>query len=211
MMRLIFLGLPGAGKGTQSERISKIFNIPQISTGDILRENVKKGTEIGKKAKSYMDEGKLVPDSIIIDMIKERLSANDCSEGYILDGFPRNIDQAKALETFSKIDKVIFIDVPTDVLIERLTGRRTCRKCKAVYHIKYNPPKNPDVCDLCGGELFQRDDDKVEVVQKRIDTYNSKTKPLIDYYKKKNILIIIDGNRNIDEITTDIEKKVKGN
>ncbi|MHA1230661.1 MAG: adenylate kinase [Candidatus Helarchaeota archaeon] len=206
MLRLIFLGLPGAGKGTQAEKIAKKFNIPQISTGDILRENVRNGTELGKKAKTYMDEGKLVPDDIIINMIKERLKNPDCANGFILDGFPRTIEQAGALEDISPIDYAIFIDVPTDVLIERLTGRRSCKKCNAVYHIKYNPPKKPGICDACGGELYQRDDDKVETVKKRIEAYNNQTKPLVSYYKEKGILITIDGNRPIDEISKDIQE-----
>jgi len=206
LLRLIFLGLPGAGKGTQAEKIAKKFNIPQISTGDILRENVRNGTELGKKAKTYMDEGKLVPDDIIINMIKERLKNPDCANGFILDGFPRTIEQAGALEDISPIDYAIFIDVPTDVLIERLTGRRSCKKCNAVYHIKYNPPKKPGICDACGGELYQRDDDKVETVKKRIEAYNNQTKPLVSYYKEKGILITIDGNRPIDEISKDIQE-----
>ena len=203
-MKLIFLGLPGAGKGTQAEVISKKLNIPQISTGDILRENVRLGTELGKKAKKYMDEGKLVPDDIIINMMKERLNSDDCKNGFILDGFPRTIKQAEALDSIIKIDKVIFIDVPEDVLLSRLTGRRVCKNCNNVYHLEFNPPKNPSICDKCGGELYQRDDDKEETVKKRIETYNNQTKPLIDYYENKGILIRINGNQPIDKVTKDI-------
>jgi len=203
-VKLIFLGLPGAGKGTQAEVISKKLNIPQISTGDILRENVRLGTELGKKAKKYMDEGKLVPDDIIINMMKERLNSDDCKNGFILDGFPRTIKQAEALDSIIKIDKVIFIDVPEDVLLSRLTGRRVCKNCNNVYHLEFNPPKNPSICDKCGGELYQRDDDKEETVKKRIETYNNQTKPLIDYYENKGILIRINGNQPIDKVTKDI-------
>ncbi|MHA1268320.1 MAG: adenylate kinase [Candidatus Helarchaeota archaeon] len=209
-MRLIFLGLPGAGKGTQAEKVRNKFNIPQISTGDILRENVRLGTDLGKKAASYMNEGKLVPDDVIIDMIKNRLSADDCKNGFILDGFPRTIKQANELENITSIDKVIFFDVPTEVLVERLSGRRSCKNCNAVYHIKFNPPKQPNVCDKCGSELYQREDDKDETVRKRIDAYNSQTKPLIEYYKNKSILITIDGSKPINEISSDIEKILKG-
>jgi len=210
LIRLIFLGLPGAGKGTQAEKVRNKFNIPQISTGDILRENVRLGTDLGKKAASYMNEGKLVPDDVIIDMIKNRLSADDCKNGFILDGFPRTIKQANELENITSIDKVIFFDVPTEVLVERLSGRRSCKNCNAVYHIKFNPPKQPNVCDKCGSELYQREDDKDETVRKRIDAYNSQTKPLIEYYKNKSILITIDGSKPINEISSDIEKILKG-
>ncbi|MBD3229170.1 MAG: adenylate kinase [Candidatus Lokiarchaeota archaeon] len=216
MARLIFLGLPGAGKGTQSEILESKFNIPQISTGDILREHVRKGTELGNKAKSYMDEGKLVPNNLIIKMMEKRLKQDDCSEGFILDGFPRTIEQAEVLESITDIDKVIYIDVPVDELIDRLTGRRVCENCNAVYHIKYNPPKKPGVCDECGGKLIQRKDDKKKIVKKRIKAYNSQTKPLVEYYRKKGILKTIDGDRDeegidsINAVANDIEKVVKG-
>ena len=208
-MRLIFLGLPGVGKGTQAEKVEKELNIPQISTGDILRENVRADTELGIKAKTYMDDGKLVPDDIIIKMMKSRLDDADCSNGFILDGFPRTIEQANALESITHIDKVIFIDVPVKVLIARLSGRRSCKECNSVFHLLYKPPKKQGICDECGGELYQRDDDKEKTIKNRIKTYNSQTKPLVKYYKKKNLLVVINGNGTIEETSNKVEKALK--
>ncbi len=207
-MKIILLGAPGAGKGTQAEKIIKKYNIPQISTGDILRENVKNNTELGKKAKEYMDKGELVPDDIIIGIIKDRLAKDDCKNGYILDGFPRTIPQAEALKEAlkpDKIDVVLFIDVSDEVVIERLSLRRVCKNCGAIYHLKFNPPKEENKCDKCGGELYQRDDDKEETIKNRLSVYREQTEPLVSYYEKENILKRIDGNKSVEEIATEID------
>lgn len=204
-MNLILLGGPGAGKGTQAKKLIEKYGIPQISTGDILRAAVKKGTELGLKAKSYMDQGKLVPDELIIDIIEERLKQPDCQKGYMLDGFPRTVVQADALDNLlkrmeSKIDHVISIDVDKEELVKRLTGRRTCRQCGAMYHVMFNPPKKEDVCDNCDGELYQRDDDNEKTVRSRLDVYEKQTYPLIQYYKEKGLLRPIDGVGSIETI-----------
>lgn len=204
-MNLILLGGPGAGKGTQAKKLIEKYGIPQISTGDILRAAVKEGTELGRKAKSYMDQGKLVPDELIIDIIEERLKQPDCQKGYMLDGFPRTVVQADALDNLlkrveSKIDHVISIDVDKEELVKRLTGRRTCRQCGAMYHIMFNPPKKEDVCDNCDGELYQRDDDNERTVRSRLDVYEKQTHPLIQYYKQKGLLRPIDGVGSIETI-----------
>ena len=198
-MKLILLGAPGAGKGTQAKWISKEYGLPHISTGDILRQNVKEGTELGKEAKRYMDEGKLVPDELIIKMMKGRLAQEDCRGGFILDGFPRTINQAEELGKITDIDAVLNIYVPFEKLIERITGRRSCPKCGAVYHIKYNPPKKDNICDVCGTPLIQRDDDKEETVKKRLETYEEQTAPLIDYYEKKGKLLTVEGQEEIED------------
>ncbi|WP_427340478.1 adenylate kinase [Caloranaerobacter sp. DY30410] len=208
-MRLILLGPPGAGKGTQASGIVKKYNIPHISTGDIFRKNIKEGTELGKKAKEYMDKGLLVPDDIVVAIVKDRLTESDCKDGFLLDGFPRTVAQADALETELKnlnmqLDKVINIEVDKEALIERAVGRRICKECGATYHIKFNPPKQEGICDICGGELYQRKDDTVETVTKRIEVYLEQTKPLIDYYKDKGILANIDGMQSIDKVFEDI-------
>ncbi|NLW22813.1 MAG: adenylate kinase [Tissierellia bacterium] len=208
-MRLVILGPPGAGKGTQASAIVKKYNIPHISTGDIFRANIKAGTELGKKAKTYMDKGLLVPDELVVSIVKDRLTEEDCKDGFLLDGFPRTVNQAEALdkelnEMGLKLDRVINIDVEKDILIERAIGRRICRNCGATYHIKFNPPQREGVCDNCKGELFQRDDDKVETVEKRIEVYIEETKPLIDYYMKKGLLLNIDGSKSIDAIFEEI-------
>lgn len=204
-MNLILLGGPGAGKGTQAKKLIEKYGIPQISTGDILRAAVKEGTELGLKAKSYMDQGKLVPDELIIDIIEERLKQPDCQKGYMLDGFPRTVVQADALDNLlkrmeSKIDHVISIDVDKEELVKRLTGRRTCRQCGAMYHVMFNPPKKEDVCDNCDGELYQRDDDNEKTVRSRLDVYEKQTHPLIQYYKEKGLLRPIDGVGSIETI-----------
>lgn len=198
-MNLILLGPPGAGKGTQAERISARYSIPHISTGDIFRENLKKGTELGLKAKGYMDRGELVPDGLVIDIVKDRLEKPDCRGGFILDGFPRTVAQADALKDIlagmgMPIDNVLNIQVPRDVVVRRLTARRTCRSCGRIYHLIYNPPKEEGVCDDCGGELYRRDDDSEETVLARMDEYEEKTQPLIDYYRGEGLLRDIDGS-----------------
>lgn len=214
-MNIIMLGPPGAGKGTQAKMLVEEFGIPQISTGDMLRAAVAEGTELGKKAKEYMDKGQLVPDEVVIGIVRERLSKPDCEKGFILDGFPRTVPQAEALDKIlqemgKKIDYVINIVVPDEEILKRLTGRRTCRKCGAMYHVVFNPPKKEGVCDKCGGELYQRDDDKEETIRKRLEVYKAQTEPLVDYYKKKGVLVDIDGTKGIQEIYQDILKVLKG-
>lgn len=204
-MRLVLLGAPGAGKGTQAKKLIEKYSIPQISTGDILRKAVADGTPLGKEAKSYMDRGELVPDSVVIGIIKERLKEDDCKKGYILDGFPRNVAQAKALDEMLKslnspLDFAISIDVPFDELMKRLTGRRTCKSCGQMYNIYFTPPKKNGVCDKCGGELYQRDDDKEETIRKRLEVYEAQTAPVIGYYKEKGILKSVPGTGSIDDI-----------
>ncbi len=213
-MILILLGAPGVGKGTQGALISKEYGIPQISTGDILRNEVRNETELGRKAKVYMDKGELVPDTIIIDMMEKRIMQDDCKNGFILDGFPRTVAQAEAFDKMLRkngleLNRVLLIDVPEEEIIERLTGRRICTNCGAVYHIKNNPPKEDSICDKCGGRLVQRDDDTEEVVRNRLDVYKKNTMPLIDYYIKTSKLVKIDGIGGIEEIFGRIKKTLK--
>ncbi|MCL4476524.1 MAG: adenylate kinase [Nitrospirae bacterium] len=204
-MRLVLLGAPGAGKGTQAKKLIEKYGIPQISTGDLLRAAVAAGTSLGKEAKSFMDKGELVPDRVVLGMVEERLKQDDCKKGYILDGFPRNTAQAEALDKMLDTLKVpltaaLSVDVPFDDLMKRLTGRRTCKGCGQMYNVFFNAPKKDGKCDKCGGELFQRDDDKEETIKKRLDVYSSQTAPLFDYYKKKGILSSVNGTGSIDEI-----------
>lgn len=211
-MRIILLGKPGGGKGTQAKMLTERLGIPQISTGDILREAVKRQTPLGIEAKKFMDAGLLVPDCLIKDLIKERLSQEDTKDGFIFDGFPRNLAQAHDLEEISddlgfSIDKVVYIDVPTEKIVRRLSGRRTC-SCGAVYHVESNPPKGEGICDVCGGTLYQRDDDKEDVIKARIEQYENQTKPLIDHYDEKGILVTIDGDQPIDDVFSEIMKKI---
>ncbi len=210
MKGIVFLGPPGAGKGTQAKKIVEKFGIPQISTGDMLREAVKEGTELGKKAKEYMDKGALVPDEVVIGIVKERLARPDCDKGFILDGFPRTIPQAEALdrvveELGKTINYVIALEVDDDELIERLSGRRTCKSCGAMFHVKFNPPAKEGVCDKCGGELYQRDDDREETIKNRLKTYKEQTAPLIDYYRSRGNFHAIQASGDIDEIFSRIE------
>ncbi|MBU0629227.1 MAG: adenylate kinase [Nanoarchaeota archaeon] len=202
-MNLIFLGPPGVGKGTIAKDVVKAKNIPQISTGDLLRAAVKEGSELGKKAKEFMDSGKLVPDELVINLLKERIKKDDCKHGFILDGFPRTIPQAEALEGNVEINKVINFKATDETVISRISGRRTCKKCSAIYHIKNIPPKVEGVCDKCGGELYQREDDKEETVKKRLETYKQQTAPLIDFYRKKGILADVETEKPIPEIVKD--------
>ena len=213
-MRLILLGAPGAGKGTQAIEIKEELNIPHISTGDIFRANIKDGTELGKKAKGYMDEGKLVPDELTIELVKDRLRKDDAKNGFLLDGFPRTIPQAEALDGFLKeegikLDRVVNIDVDKSVLLDRITGRRVCKDCKASFHIAFNHPKKENVCDHCGGELIQRADDNEETVKNRIGVYEKETSPLIDYYNKQGLVLNIDGNKSPKEVTKEIFEGLK--
>jgi adenylate kinase len=208
-MRTVLLGAPGSGKGTQGVVLSNKFNIPQISTGDLLRAAVKAGTELGKKAKSAMDAGALVSDDIVIGLIRERLSEEDAQNGYILDGFPRNIAQAEALDAMLEqlgqpLQGVVLLDVPFEELMQRLTGRRTCKDCGAIYNIYLSPPKNEDHCDRCGGELFQRADDNEETIGNRLKVYEEQTAPLIGFYQKQNKLHSITGTGDIDDITNKV-------
>lgn len=199
-MNLIFLGAPGAGKGTQAEVISKKLNIPTISTGNIIREALKNETEMGLKAKSFIEAGKLVPDDVVIGIIKERLAKDDCNNGFILDGFPRTIPQAEALDEMGvKIDKVVEIQVDDDTIIGRMSGRRVCSKCGASYHVQNKPPKAEGVCDSCGGELVQRKDDAPETVLDRLEVYHTQTEPLKDYYANKGVLRTADGTLGIEK------------
>ncbi len=198
-MKIIMLGPPGAGKGTQAQLLVEKFGLPQISTGDLLRGALGEGTELGIEAKKYMDAGQLVPDDLIISLIEERIKLPDCEEGYILDGFPRTIEQAEALGGIDNIDTVLNIVVDTDVLMGRLMGRRTCRGCNAVFNITGRPSKVEGVCDQCGGELYQRDDDNEATVTKRLDTYNNQTAPLIDFYRGKGILKDVRTGKEIPE------------
>jgi len=206
---IVLLGPPGAGKGTQAKNISENYGLPHISSGDIFRENLNNHTELGEKAEEYMNRGELVPDDITILMIRERLSRPDCERGALLDGFPRTPGQAEALDEMlrdfnSQVDAVPYIKVPKDELVERLSGRLTCRAAGHVFHKKYNPPKEPGICDYDGSELYQREDDKPETVKRRIRVYLDQTQPLIDYYHDRGLLIEINGNQPIEEVTADL-------
>ena len=208
-MKLMFLGAPGAGKGTQAEVVSERYQIPAISTGALLREAMANGTELGMKAKSYMDQGQLVPDEVTVGIVKERLAEADCKEGFLLDGFPRTVQQADALDTIlaeldMALDCVVNIEVDKAFLVDRLTGRRVCRACGATYHIANKAPKVEGICDKCGGELYQRGDDTIETVSNRLDVYAAQTAPLIDYYKSKGIMSSIDGSKSMEEVLADI-------
>jgi adenylate kinase len=204
-MRIVLLGAPGAGKGTQAKKLVEAYGIPQVSTGDILREAVAQGTALGKEAKAYMDRGELVPDTVVLGLVKERLVQPDCQRGFILDGFPRNTAQAEALDGLLKelqmpLQAAISVEVPFEDLMKRLTGRRTCRGCGQMYNIYFSPPQKEGVCDKCGGELYQRDDDREETIRRRLEVYEAKTAPLIQYYEGKGILKRIQGTGSIEEI-----------
>ena len=204
-MKIVMLGAPGAGKGTQAKKIADKYNVPHISTGDIFRANIKEGTELGKKAKTYMDQGLLVPDELVVDLVVDRVKNDDCKNGYVLDGFPRTIPQAECLdkalaEMNDKMDYAINIDVPDENIISRMGGRRACVGCGATYHIVNIPSKVEGICDRCGGELILRDDDKPETVKKRLDVYHEQTQPLIDYYTKKGIIKDVDGTMDMEDV-----------
>lgn len=205
MLRAVLLGPPGAGKGTQAVRLVEKYEIPHISTGDIFRKNIKEGTELGKKAQEYMNAGALVPDELVVDLVKDRLQQDNCKNGFLLDGFPRTIFQAEKLDEFlsesnQKMDIVINLKVEKEALIKRLTGRRVCKDCGASYHIVNIPPKKEGVCDICGGELIQRKDDNIETVENRINVYEEQTAPLIGYYKEAGSLVDFDGEASLDEV-----------
>jgi adenylate kinase len=214
-VNLVLMGLPGAGKGTQAEKIVEEYGIPHISTGDMFRAAMKEGTELGLKAKSYMDKGELVPDEVTIGIVRERLSKNDCAKGFLLDGFPRTVPQAEALENIladleRKIDYVINIDVNKDILMERLTGRRICKNCGATYHLVFNPPAKEGICDRCGGELYQRADDNAETVQNRLEVNIKQSQPLLDFYEEKGYLRTLNGQRDISVVFAEIKQLLRG-
>lgn len=209
-MKLILLGPPGAGKGTQASKIVDKYNLVHISTGDIFRKNLSENTPLGQKAKEYMDKGLLVPDDVTVEMVEDRLSWDDIEGSYMLDGFPRTISQAESLDKIlekngEKLDLALCIEADYSLLTKRITGRRMC-KCGATYHVEFQPPKNAGICDKCGGELYQRDDDKEDTVVKRLKEYEEKTQPLVDYYKKQNILKTVNGSRTVEEVFEDISK-----
>ncbi len=208
-MKIVMLGAPGAGKGTQAKMIAAKYGIPHISTGDIFRANIKNGTELGKKAKTYMDQGALVPDELTLELIMDRFQQADCADGYVLDGFPRTIPQAEALTKAlaaegGKLDFAINVEVPDENIVSRMAGRRACLSCGGTDHIVYNPTKQEGICDACGGELVLRDDDKPETVAKRLEVYHSQTQPLIDYYAGQGILKEVDGTKGVSEVFDDI-------
>lgn len=214
-MRIILLGPPGAGKGTQAKLISEKFSISHISTGDIFRKNISEKTPLGVKAKEYMDKGLLVPDELTIDIVKDRLTNEDCKNGFLLDGFPRTVKQAEALEDFLKtrdenIDTALLIHVPSEFILDRMTGRRVCPACGASFHIKFNPPKVDGVCDLCGSNIVQRKDDSEETVKERIDVYERQTQPLVDFYESNDKLFKVDGTQTIDHVFMVISDYIKG-
>lgn len=210
-MKIIMLGAPGAGKGTQAKMIADKYSIPHISTGDIFRANIKNGTELGKKAKEYMDKGLLVPDELTVDLVIDRVAQEDCRNGYVLDGFPRTIPQAESLDAAltkrgEKVDYAINVEVPDENIINRMSGRRACLACGATYHIVHIPTKVEGICDRCGAELVLRDDDKPETVKNRLDVYHDQTQPLIDYYSAKEVLKEVDGTKNMNDVFADIVK-----
>ena len=210
-MKIIMLGAPGAGKGTQAKKIADVCKVPHISTGDIFRANIKNDTELGAKAKAYMDKGLLVPDELVCDLVVDRIQQSDCEKGYILDGFPRTIPQAQALTDAlnaigQKMDYAINIEVPDENIISRMSGRRACVGCGATYHLVYNPTKVDGVCDTCGEKLILRDDDQPETVKNRLDVYHKQIQPLIDYYKAEGILVEVDGTKSMDEVFEDVLK-----
>ncbi|MEH6941151.1 adenylate kinase [Bacillus sp. JJ722] len=214
-MNLVLMGLPGAGKGTQAEKIVENYNIPHISTGDMFRTAIKEGTELGLLAKSFIDKGELVPDEVTIGIVRERLSKDDCKLGFLLDGFPRTVEQAEALENILSelnrpIDYVINVDVDTDILMERLTGRRICKNCGATYHLVFNPPAKEGVCDRCSGELYQRADDNAETVQNRLEVNLKQTKPLLSFYEDKGTLRNINGQQDINIVYENINELLGG-
>lgn len=210
-MKIIMLGAPGAGKGTQAKRIAEKYAIPHISTGDIFRANIKNGTELGNKAKVFMDQGLLVPDELVVDLVVDRVKNEDCINGYVLDGFPRTIPQATALDAAleaigEKMDYAVNVEVPDENIIQRMSGRRACLSCGATYHLEYIPTKVEGICDVCGAELVLREDDKPETVKKRLDVYHEQTQPLIEYYTEKGILVEVDGTKIMDDVFSDIMK-----
>lgn len=207
-MKLMLLGAPGAGKGTQAKRLETDFGLLQVSTGDMLRAAVKGQTALGLEAKGYMDAGALVPDELVIGIVRERLTSDDVARGFILDGFPRTVAQAEALQAFAPLEKVIEIHVPTDVVVGRLTGRRTCKACGAIYHLVHNAPAVDGVCDSCGGDLYQRSDDNEASVRERLGEYDKKTSPLTAWYRERNLLVRVDGQGTVDDVYNRVKRHV---
>ena len=210
-MNILIMGPAGSGKGTMSAKIVELLDIPHISTGDMFREAMANETQVGLEAKSFMDQGKLVPDDVTNRIVKERIAQDDCEKGYLLDGYPRNIEQAKALDAMTselnrEVELVINLEVPYDVLVQRITGRRLCKECGAIYHVDFNPPKVDNVCDICGGQLYQRSDDTEEKLKVRIDEYTNQTAPSIEYYREKNLVKDIDGSQAPELVMNDIKK-----
>ena len=215
-MKIILMGPPGAGKGTQAEKLVELYQIPHISTGDMFRKAQKDGTELGLKAKEYMEQGQLVPDEVTVGIVRERLAEADCKDGFLLDGFPRTVQQADALVGILKdlgmaLDRVINIEVDKAFLVDRLTGRRVCRTCGATFHVVNKAPKVEGVCDKCGGELYQRNDDKIETVSNRLDVYAAQTAPLIEYYQSKGVMSSIDGSKSMEDVLADIRSALGSN
>ncbi len=215
-MKIILMGPPGAGKGTQAEKLVELYQIPHISTGDMFRKAQKDGTELGLKAKEYMEQGQLVPDEVTVGIVRERLAEADCKDGFLLDGFPRTVQQADALDGILKdlgmaLDRVINIEVDKAFLVDRLTGRRVCRTCGATFHVVNKAPKVEGVCDKCGGELYQRNDDKIETVSNRLDVYAAQTAPLIEYYQSKGVMSSIDGSKSMEDVLADIRSALGSN
>ena len=212
-MKLVLLGPPGAGKGTQAARLEEAYDVPHISTGDIFRKAIKEETELGQKAKQYLDQGKLVPDEVTNGIVKERLAQSDCEEGFILDGFPRTVNQAEALSQILndldyELDAAVNITVSDDEVVKRLSGRRICDDCGATYHVDFNPPQEEGVCDQCGGELYQRDDDTPDTIKERLEVYYDKTAAVVDYYKDKDRLVTINGEQGLDEVFAAIKENL---
>ncbi|HHS96610.1 MAG TPA: adenylate kinase [Chloroflexi bacterium] len=212
--RVVLLGLPGAGKGTQAERLAKALGVPHVASGDLFREHLNKNTELGQRARAYIDRGDLVPDEITIGMVAERLARPDCADGFVLDGFPRTVAQAEALERVldrmgTRLNIVPLIQVSEEVALARLSGRWTCRKCGAVYHTLFNPPKQPGVCDVCGGELYQRSDETPEAHRRRLEVYREQTAPLVDYYRRAGLLVEINGEQSIEDVQADLWAAVR--
>ena len=205
---VVFLGPQGSGKGTVIGKIKEQYGVPHISTGDMFREALKEGTEFGKKAQEYMSRGELVPDDVTCGMVKERIARSDCVNGFMLDGFPRNLSQTEALSKVTKIDTAVLIDVPEEVSLERLSGRRQCRDCSTIFHLVFVPPKQDGVCDKCGGELYQRDDDKPEAIKERLAIYRSETMPIVNYYKTAGVLVTVDGSGTPDDVVARVQEKL---
>jgi len=208
-LKLVFIGPPGIGKGTYAKAISQKYGIPHISTGDIFREEIAKGSELGRRVKEYVDKGLLVPDEIVIEVVKRRLSQPDCAKGFILDGFPRTLRQAEALDQITRIDAVLLFNAPLEIIIERVSGRRICPNCGAIYHVKWRPPKTPDVCDVCGARLIKRRDDEPDVVRRRYEIYLQTFTPIIEYYRRKGLLVEVDASHEAEEVVMEIERILK--
>lgn len=214
-MNIIIMGLPGAGKGTQAAKIIKKYSIPHISTGDMFRLAIRNETDLGRQAKAFMDQGELVPDEVTVGIVKERLSQNDVKDGFLLDGFPRTVEQAESLKNImtelgSQIDQTIYVEVPEEELMNRLTGRRICETCGATYHLVFNPPKTEGICDLDGGKLYQREDDNPETVQNRLEVNIKQTAPLLDFYKGLGVLATVDGSKDIEEVFEEVDEILNG-